>query len=164
MNTGSSRKLSTSGYGLLLTAAFMSLSMSGCDPSDKQLKKEAVREVKEETSETLLVCEGYFSSIVQGMSGKERVTFVITKLGGNVTKVKGELFTFALDRAEVSVSGINDQLYSQLIVESDKLILRIENMASENTVETVLFNTGAYKHELPLGGSQGQCTVSEKAF
>lgn len=164
MNTGSNRMVTPSGFGLLVTAALICFSMSGCGPSDKQLKEEAARKANEEASETLLVCEGYSSSVVPGMSGKERVTFVITKVGGKVTKVKDELLTYTPERAKMSVSGINDPIYSQLIIESDKLVLRMENMASKNTGETVLFNTGTYKHKLSLGNSEGQCTVAEKAF
>lgn len=164
MNTGSNRRVTLRGFGLLVTAAFICFSISGCGPSDKQLKEEAARKAKEETSETLLVCEGYSSSIVPGMSGKERVTFVITKVGGKVTKVKGELLTYTPERAKMSVNGINDSIYSQLIIESDKLVLRMENMTSKSTGETVLFNTGAYKNKLPLGSSEGQCTIAEKAF
>ena len=164
MNTGSKFRVTPSGFGSLVTAAFICFSMSGCGPSEKQLKEDAARKAKEETSDTLLVCEGYSSSLVPGMSGKERKTFIITKLGDKVTKVKEEPFTYTLERGEISTSDDKAPIYSQLVIEPDKLILRIENTGSKNTVETVLFNTGAYKQNLPLGSAEGQCAVAKKAF
>jgi hypothetical protein len=149
---------------LFLIAACVCFSISGCGASEEPTKTESAQHIKEEISDTLLVCEGYASSLVAGMGGKEQPTFVITKVDGKVTKVKDNLFTYTLEKAEINRKEGQPPIYSQLITEQDKIILQIENTGSKNTVETVLLSTGAYKQNLVFSSSEGHCTVAQKAF
>ena len=115
-------------------------------------------------TETLLVCEGKASSIIAGMGGEDRQTFVITKLGDKVIKVKTEYELYTLERLDASTKENKGPIYKQLIVEPEKLILRTEITEDKRKSETILFNTGAFKQDRMFGWSEGQCTVAKKAF
>ena len=115
-------------------------------------------------TETLLVCEGDATSIIAGLGGKDRTTFTITKIGDKVTKVKTEHHTYTLDKVDISTKENKGPIYIQLVVESDKLVLRSEITEDKRNSETILFNTGAYKQDRMFGWAEGQCTVSKKAF
>ncbi|MDP2829542.1 MAG: hypothetical protein Q8O37_13150 [Sulfuricellaceae bacterium] len=116
-------------------------------------------------TETLLVCEGDATSIIAGFGGKDRQTFTITKVGDKVTKVKSEHQMYTLDKVDVSTKENKGPIYIQLIVESDKLVLRGEITEDRNNRDTILFNTGKYKDDRGLfGWVEGQCSVGKKAF
>ena len=116
-------------------------------------------------TETLLVCEGDAQSIIAGLGGKDQQTFTITKLGDKVIKVKAEHQTYTLDKIDVSTKENKGPIYVQLIVESDKLVLRSEITEDKNNRDTVLFNTGKYEQDRGLfGWAKGQCSVGKKAF
>ena len=136
---------------------FIAMALAGCNQSKTEAKVE--KEV-----ETLLVCEGSATSMIAGLGGKQQTTFVITKMGDKIIRVKSQYNTYALDKVDVNTKENRGPVYIQLIVEADKVILRTEITEDKRKMETVIFTTGAYKQDQAFGWSEGQCTVSEKAF
>ncbi|MBK6928401.1 MAG: hypothetical protein IPH15_13000 [Comamonadaceae bacterium] len=117
-------------------------------------------------TETLLVCEGERKSFIQGTSENIRETFIITKLGGKVTKVKTENDTFTLDKVRDSVKE-GKVTTKQLIVESDRLIFRYEGIEGNkiSNADAILFNTGKYTMDRGVFMKvESMCTVGKKAF
>lgn len=134
----------------LIFVGLLSLMVLGCSKSNE--------------TETLLICEGERTSPLEGVGGKERQTFTISKVGDKVTKVKTEHSTYTLEKVNINKDTNKKPVYLQLIVEPDKLVLRAEITEDKRTNKTELFNTGAYKSSRTLNWSKGQCTVAQKPF
>lgn len=151
-------------FSLFAAAAFTCLSMSACGQPENQPTNDDQQKEQAVETETLLVCEGYTTSLMAGMGGKEQETFIITKTGDRITKVKTQHFTYTLEKADANTKNNSHPIYNQLIVEPEKLILRTENTESKNTVETIIYNNNSYKKNLVFSRTEGQCTVTNKAF
>mgnify|MGYP001044711291 CR=1 FL=1 len=138
-------------------ALFAVMVLMGCNQSKNDIKIE--KEV-----ETLLVCEGVSQSIIAGLGGKQQTTFTLVKVGDKVVKVKTRHYTYTLDKVDVSTANNKGPIYIQLIADGDKIILRNEVTEDKRSLDTVIFNTGAYSQDQTLGWSEGQCTIGKKAF
>lgn len=113
--------------------------------------------------QSVLICEGQRSSIVNGFGGAEIETITLTKVSGKVVKAvdkQGNVYTAAKQREK----GEGNPVYTQLLVQPDQIILRVENSGMGRTFDLTISNTGAYRSENPMGTSVGICTPRAKAF
>lgn len=108
---------------------------------------------------TVLVCEGQKSSVVNGFSGADSTTVTITRVGGKVVKAVESAYGYVF-----TTKKIQDKpgVFSQLIVEKDRIILRTENEG--RVYDIAISNTGAYQRDYPLSVARGQCSARAKMF
>lgn len=140
--------------------ALITIVLAGCSQSSSDSKPQSQPEI-----ETLLVCNGNLTSFIAGFGGPTTQSFIITKVGGKVTKVKSGDSTFKLDKVDVATQKNNGPIYLQLITEEAKLILRAEITEDRVNRDTVIFNSGAYTEDRGMAGlADGHCNVSTKAF
>lgn len=95
MNTGSKRGNSSFGFGSFMTFALVCFSVAGCDPSEKQVKKEAEQKAKEvnntqsEVLKSKLLGPTGIGSVSIGMSKSEYVSAIgINPVDCNTAKDK----------------------------------------------------------------------------
>jgi hypothetical protein len=119
----------------------------------------------ETETETMLVCDGVHGSGIYVSGSPHTMTVTITKVGGKVVKAVKDQGVYTTSKVDVRKSDHKGPVYTQLIVESSRIILRTEVTEDNNTNDTVIKNDGAYEFNVnPFVHAVGRCTVREKTF
>lgn len=115
-------------------------------------------------TETLLVCSGTKSSAITELGGEAKSNFLIYKSGDRVVRVQTEYAEFTGEKKDVRTKDHKGPVYRQLLIETDKLILRTEVTEDNRTLDTEIYNTGKYIAKYAMTWEKGQCVPQKKAF
>lgn len=113
-----------------------------------------------------LLCSGQRTSIfVPSLNGPDTQNIVLTKSNGKVVKAVVLDFnnSYTLMKTNTQTDGSKPPKYSQLIVETDRIILR--NISSDGDVlDAIIHNSGKFEADAGISIVVGQCENKPKLF
>lgn len=114
--------------------------------------------------ETYLVCEGQMKNVLYGDVTHGVVPLTIFRVDGKITSVATERLKFTLEKVDISTKEHKGPVYVQLIVDEEKLTLRMEVTETSRVADTVLKNSGQYTEQRMFGVFSGRCAPGKKLF
>lgn len=112
--------------------------------------------------ESVLVCKGESKSSLFGDSSHD-MSITLTKENGKLVKAVSSYGT-AFTLKKTAMKKDKSTILHQLIVETDKMILRTEFPEDNEIFDTTVKNTGEYVHDSMIGYTSGRCERSNKLF
>jgi hypothetical protein len=114
--------------------------------------------------ETYLLCEGKIKNVMTGYESTEVKPLTLFKVDGKVKRVLKDGKAYTLEKVDIRRSEHKGPVYIQLIVDEDKLTLRMEVTETSQVADTVLYNSGSFKERRMFGAFSGRCAPSQKVF